>query len=280
MSSLLILSPLSDNMDSLFVTTVLSALGLSAPEIAVYTELLAIGAQPASVTAKKAKLKRGHTYNVLGELTHKGLVQEFTKSGVRYFTAAPPQTLLSILANRQDELDLRRRELLTVIPDLERVKNPLSVRPKVRFFQGIDGIKEIYEETISVPDQILYAVGDFEHFFPKKTSRELNAWVWKYCERRAKKGIWYYGILNRSETSDEAYRTRVKQKRKLKMLVGVDLSVEVNVIGDKVAIVSSSKDMVGLIIEDRPTAETLRNFHRAVWAVLPDYVPSSSTKMV
>ena len=102
-------------MDTLLVTTVLSALGLSAPEIAVYTELLAIGAQPASVAAKKAKLKRGHTYNVLGELTHKGLVQEFTKSGVRYFSAAPPQTLLSILANRQDELDLRRREILTVI---------------------------------------------------------------------------------------------------------------------------------------------------------------------
>ena len=263
-------------MDSSFspVGIVLSALGLTEAEATVYTQLLAIGSQPASVAAKKSGLKRGHTYNVLTELTHRGLVQEFEKGGVRYFTAAPPQTLVSILKNRQDDLDRQKRQLLEALPDLERIKNPFSVRPKVRFFQGISGIKEIYEETISVPGETLYAIGDFEHFFPKKNSPELHEWLWQYCLRRAKKGIWYMGILNRSPTSDLAYKTRVKQKRKLRMLTGIDLPVEVNVVGDKVAIVSTSRDMVGLIIEDKPTAETLRNFHRAIWTLLPDYSPS------
>lgn len=252
-------------------SAILAPLGLSGADSKVYLALLEIGAQPASVIARKAGLKRGHTYNVLAELTRMGLVQEFEKRSVRYFSPAEPQTLLSILKHRQDELDMEKRRLLELLPDLERIKNPLSVRPKVRFFQGISGIKEIYEETISVPGETLYAIGDFEHFFPMENSRELNDWMWKYSARRAKKGIWYFGILNKSRTSDMAYKTRVAQKRKLKMLQGADLSVEVNIIGDKVAIVSSSKDMVGLIIEDKPTADTLRNFHKALWMILPDY---------
>ena len=257
-------------MDTL-LPILLGSLGLSEAEAQVYLSLLAVGSQPASIAAKKSGLKRGHTYNVLAELMQKGLVQEFEKGSVRYFTAAPPQTLVSILGNREDDLQRRKRELMQALPELERIKNPLLLAPKVRFFQGIEGIKEIYEETISVPNQILYAIGDFEHFFPMENSRELNEWMWKYSERRARRGIAYYGILNKSTISDEAYRTRVKHKRKLKMLRGTDLSVEVNIVGDKVAIVSSSRDMVGLIVEDRPTAETLRNFHRAIWSVLPDY---------
>jgi hypothetical protein len=34
---------------------------------------------------------------------------------------------------------------------------------------------------------------------------------------------------------------------------------------------STHKDMVGLIIEDAPTAENMRNFHQAVWGYLPNY---------
>lgn len=250
---------------------ILSSLGFTEADVRVYLTALEIGSQPASIIAKKSGLKRGHTYNVLAELTKRGLMQEFEKSGVRYFSAAEPQTLMSLVKGKQDELQGTQQDLLGVLPDLEKLKNPLSVRPKVRFFQGVSGIKEIYEETISVPGETLYAVGDFEHFFPATKSPELNAWMWKYSERRAKKGIWYVGILNKSPTSDEAFKTRVKHKRKLKMLTGVDLSVEVNIVGDKVAIISTSKDMVGLIIEDKPTADTLRNFHQAVWAVLPEY---------
>mgnify|MGYP001614661087 CR=1 FL=1 len=40
---------------------------------------------------------------------------------------------------------------------------------------------------------------------------------------------------------------------------------------DKVAVVSSSHDMVGFIIEDKPTADALRGIHQALWKALPDY---------
>jgi len=253
------------------LASLIATLGLSEEEARVYLALLELGSQPASVAARKAGFKRGHTYNILHSLAGKGIVQEFIKGKTRSFTACSPASLISILENRRLDLENQKRTLTEALPDLERLRNPAAVQPKVRFFQGVEGIKEIYEETLRGTEKEIYAIGDFEHFFPKENNPELHEWVWNYCKRRAEKGIWYLGILNKSPTSDIAFKKRKAEKRKLKMLQGVDLEVEINIYGNTVAVMSSSKDMVGLIVEDKPTADTLRNFHKAIWQMLPDY---------
>ena len=249
----------------------LQTFGLTGPEASIYLALLEIGPQPASIIAKKSGLKRGHTYNLLSLLTEKGVIQEFVKDRVKYFVCSSPLVLISLLERREEEIEGKKRTLLQVIPDLERIRNPMAVQPKVRLFQGINGIKEIYEDTLRTKHGNLYAIGDFDHYFPREKSKELNDWMWKYCSRRAKNGICYIGIVNKSPTTDLAFKKRKAEKRKFKMLKGIDLPVEVNIYGNKVAIISSSRDMVGLIIEDKPTADMFRNLHQAVWGMLPDY---------
>jgi HTH-type transcriptional regulator, sugar sensing transcriptional regulator len=253
------------------INTILSDLGLSNEEIKIYLVSLELGPQPASVLAKKAGLKRGQTYNKLSLLRQKGIMQEFIENKVSYFTSLPPNTLLSVVDRRREELDVQKQKLFGVIPFLEKIKNPLLIQPKVRFFQGVEGLKEIYEDTIRVKNQSIYAFGDFNYFFPEDQDEALNKWIWDYSNKRADRGITYVGIINKSNYSDQAYKKRVRQKRKLKMLKDVYLPAEINVYGDKVAVSSTYKDMVGLIIEDAPIAETLRNLHQAVWKYLPDY---------
>lgn len=258
-------------MDNDQINTVLQDFGLSEPEIAVYLALLEAGTQTASVITKMSGLKRGHTYNVLESLTQKGIVQQFIKNRATYFTGRAPSTLMTDLEHRKESLEILTRNLSNIVPALAKIRNPDLLQPKVRFFQGVEGLKEIYEDTIRKKGQNLYSFGDFEYFFPEEQNKELNDWIWNYADRRAKKGIWYIGILNKSGKSDLAWKRRVKQKRKLKMLKDIYLPVEVNIYGNKVAITSTYRDMVGLIVEDAPIAETLRNFHQAVWGFLPDY---------
>lgn len=255
----------------LHLPSLLLQLGFTEPEAAIYLASLALGSQPASVIAKKAKLKRGQTYNVLSQLKDRGIMQEFIKDGVRHFVSCSPDTLLSILSSREMEVAAQKQKLLMLLPDLEKIRNPLIVQPKVRFYQGVDGLKEVYNDTIRVPDQTIYALCDFEHLFPKEQSSELHDWVWEYTNRRAARGVWLWGIINKSKESDLAYKWRKKQKRKMKMLTNVYLPVELIVYGDKTALISTKHDMVGVIIEDRPIAEMFRNFHQAMWPFLPDY---------
>jgi len=248
-------------------------MGLNPPEIAVYLALLELGPQPASVVSKKTGLKRGHTYNVLAELTEKGIVQEYEKGKVKRFTGCPPESLLTILNRREEEVELQKQKLTEVLTDLEKMRNPAVAQAKIRFFQGPSGVKELYEDTIREQGKPIHAFVDFAHCFPGQQNLELNEWMWRYTQRRADRHITYLGITVPSNVSDVAYAKRENQRREMKMLRDADIPVEINIYDNKVAIVSSSMDMVGLLIEDEPTATALRSIHEALWKLLPDYSP-------
>lgn len=258
-------------MDLHDFSSVLTQFGFNKPEADIYISSLSLGAQPASVIAKKAKLKRGQTYNILSQLKDRGIMQEFIKDGVRHFVSCTPSTLLSLLTSQEQAIAAQKQRLLELLPVLDKIRNPHIVQPKVRFYQGVEGLKEVYNDTIRIPNQKIYALCDFEHLFPALHSKELHEWIWEYTNRRAAQGVWLLGIINKSKESDLAYTWRKKQKRKMKMLNNIYLPVEFIVYGNKVAFVSTKDDMVGVIIEDRPIAETLRNFHQAMWAFLPEY---------
>ena len=269
------MSSYRDNMQSSpLYFAILSFFGLDADEAAIYLASLSIGPQPASTLAKKANLKRGHVYNILSRLKDKGMMHESTKKGVRYFDCQSPAALLSLMANKEEEVTLQKQRLLQALPMLEKIRNPLIVQPKVRFFQGVEGLKEVYNDTIIVPKQPIYAFCDFQNAFPAEKSPELHEWMWRYTDRRAARGVWYMGIVNRSPDSDLAYKRRVKQKRKMKILTNINLPVELNIYGDKIALLSTKEDLVGVIIEDAPIATMLRNIHQVLWGLLPDYRPA------
>lgn len=253
------------------INSILKEFGLSNLESTLYLTCLELGAQPASVLAKKSGLKRSHSYNILSTLIEKSIMQEYTKGSVRYFNSRPPKSIISILEHRKEEIEIQKQKLLSILPDLEKIRNPLLAQPKIHFFQGLEGMKEIYEDTLKTPNTNIYGIGDFQYFFPVSNPKEFNEWLWEYTIRRAKKKIKYFGILNKSQSSDIAYKHRKAQNRVLKMLNDVHIPVEINVYGNKVAIVSIYRDIVGIIIEEPHIAESLRNIHKSFWQFLPDY---------
>ena len=253
------------------VAALLRELGLSDLEAQIYLASLELGPQPASVIAKKAGIKRSNAYNVLAELMERGIVQEFTKGNIRSFTVRSPNSLLSLLSDREQQLAMQKQKLLMMLPELEKIQNPMIVQPKVRFFQGVEGLKEVSNDTIREPNKTVFAVCDFDHTFPAEHSEELHDWLWKYTDRRAAQNVRFHGIVNKSKESDLAYKWRQKQKRKMKMLKGVYLPVELMIYGEKIALISTKEDMVGVIVEDKPIADMLRNFIQSVWPFLPDY---------
>lgn len=258
-------------MSNYDIFSVLKEFGLNDLEAKIYLGGLGIGAQPASIIAKKTGIKRSHCYNVISGLITKRIMQEFTKDRVRFFNSRPPSTIVSILEHRKEQLESQKEKLIKILPEFDKIKNPNLVQPKIFFFQGLEGMKEIYEDTLKSGAKEIYGFGDFDYFFPTQNYKQFNDWLWKYTIRRARKKIKYLGILNKSKGSDIAYKHRKGQNRVLKMLKNTHLPIEINIYGNKVAIVSIYRDIVGIIIEQPEIAESLRNLHKAFWAFLPDY---------
>lgn len=251
------------------VDSILIDFGFSEVEVSVYKAALVLGSRPASVIAQKAGLKRSHTYNVLDSLMKKGVMQEFVKNSVRQFTCSPPQSLLSILERRRSELDRQKQQLEEIIPQLESLCNPLS-RPRVRFYQGVDGVKEIYEDMISVPERHIYGVCDARHNFTFVSTLE-RSWINDFINRRAERGIWWYGIVAASEESMHELAVRVWKNREVRLLSNTYIGVTINIYGEKVAITSTNEETIGILIENETIAATLKSFHQTAWNLLPRY---------
>lgn len=247
---------------------------LTKPEATVYLELLKIGQATVSAIASRANLKRGHTYNILNELMQKGIATQVIKAKVKHFSVCDPKELINLLDRQKRELEEKKQKMLDILPQLQSIKNPLAHRPKVHFFEGEQGIREMYEDTLKGNHKELYAFADFKYIVPLDKPRSLNEWIWKYADRRAAKGIWYLGIVKLSEETMQAYRTRGAQKRKLKFVgTKINIPAEINVYGDKVAIFSEYEELIGVIIESHTIAETLINIHKTLWNFLPGKPP-------
>ncbi len=257
------------------VVSALSDFGLSDVEIAVYQTLLALGARPASVVAQRSGLKRAHTYNVLQALMQRGIVQEYIKGSVKHFTCSPPQTLVSMMDRREQELAEQRENLEKVLPQLERLQSPVASQPKVRFFQGFEGIKEVYEDMLRYPNEIIYGATDIAYSWTF-TKGEGQEWIRRFIKRRAEQNIWWYGIMNRSKETLEALTVRPWLKRKVKLVDNLNLPVEFQVYATKVAITSTHGEMLAILIENVHIADTMKSVHQAIWNTLPDFMPPES----
>ena len=172
---------------------ILQKIGLSDKDAEVYLACLELGTQPASVIAKKAGLKRPTTYLILEGLLKKGLVSEYTGSSVKYFTSVSPEYLLNFVEKQKRELTSHQRELERYLPQLQSLTNPYSINPKVRFYEGVEGIERVMDDTLNLKNPEILSYSSIDRWF---SSEDLKRYITNYGNRRSvEKKIKIRGIV-------------------------------------------------------------------------------------
>jgi len=129
------------------LTNALKNIGLTDKEARVYLACLELGNSIVSEISKRAQINRVTTYDILEKLIQKGFINFVTKHKVKYFTATKPDLIFS---------DTKRKfeEFKQALPDLKRLHGETS-HPRVRYFEGLAGIKSIYDDTLTSKTEIL-----------------------------------------------------------------------------------------------------------------------------
>lgn len=122
------------------LTSLLTAVGLSKSEAAIYMDLIQYGTQTISEISRTSKLHRPAIYRALPHLKEKGLVSERRVGKLIHYAAEPPERLKNVLHTLHDELD-------TVIPTLQQIQSRKS--PVVRRLDGKAGVHAVYEDIIA-----------------------------------------------------------------------------------------------------------------------------------
>ena len=165
----------------------LTSLGFGEKEAKVYLALLELGPSTTTEIARIAKVNRTTTYPILEALAKDGLVNFVGETKIQKFVAENPEKIVSFLENKVqvNQENLKRAQIL--LPELLSVYN-FKQKPKVKFYEGTEGIREAFEDSLKAKEEILaYAVGTdmfdalgeeyFKSYFKRRTEKNIHVRV-------------------------------------------------------------------------------------------------------
>lgn len=249
---------------------ILTNLGLTEKEAKVYLASLEIGTNVVSEIAKKAKINRVTTYDILQKLIEKALVSKFTKNKVKYFTAIEPDNLLSDYQSKVQNLE-------TALPELRRLTGETQ-HPRIRYFEGLEGIKKIYADTLNSNTEIINYANSAE------IRRHWPEYDQQYVSKRVKNNIHLRGISPLDNHGKKVQSEDSKYNREIRLVPGekFNFTNEINIYDNKVAIISFKDELIGTIIESTEVANTQRAIFNMAWDFASqftgDFVPSTTTQ--
>src|SRR3989344_5706289 len=133
---------------------VLLEIGLSDKETDVYLALLTLGRGTTSKIAREAQVLRTTTYDILNSLFNKGLVTLSGKEPKQEYVPESPDKIKDYIVGelKKRQEDLKKAEEL-LIPQLKSIHNQDN-RPKVMFYEGTEGVEQVYEDTLTSKETI------------------------------------------------------------------------------------------------------------------------------
>lgn len=121
----------------------LTQIGLTDKQALVYSALLELGEAKMTHIARHAKLKRPTVYLVIEELLQLSLVSLVEKGKKKIYSAVHPNRITEILESR-------KKQYQELLPDLIARYGSIRGKPKVQMLEGMDGIKQAYQEAYSL----------------------------------------------------------------------------------------------------------------------------------
>jgi sugar-specific transcriptional regulator TrmB len=237
------------NLENLF-----EDLGISSDQAKVYLAALELGQANMNELAEKAGLKRTSVYNYVEELINKQLLTSGKKRKRTVYSAIHPNMLIEIEKARLAELSRN-------LPELLAIYNKSKTKPKVTFYEGINGIKEVLTDMLK-EKQPVSAFSDFKNMAAAFGDYYFDV----FPPERARRGIVSKNIVPDTAKGRELAKKDARYLRETKFLQVPDLKTEINIYADKVALNSyQSSPPFSVIIEDHDIAETLRTIWQQLW---------------
>jgi sugar-specific transcriptional regulator TrmB len=242
------------------IETLLVRAGLTNKEAKIYLALLSLGKGTVSEITRAAGIGRTYGYAILDILASKDLISVSGKEPKQEFIAESPRKLYEFL---EREVVSRRETLAEVKNNLPELISLHSVedRPKVRFYEGLEGIKEIYEDTLTAKERPLRGYAKYEELHGT-----LKNYFPEYYKRRTAKGIFGRALITDTPLGRERKRRDQEEAREIKLVPKekFDISPEINIYDNKVMIVSW-REKLGIIIESGEIADAMKKIFDLVW---------------
>ena len=234
---------------------ILQKIGLNKDQSAIYLALLELGPSILTKIAEKTTIHRPLVYKALPILLEKKLITQNQVKKHIVYVAEPPNRLEAIFE------DLKY-ELFNILPDLEDTYVASTKKLKVRFLEGKDGTKRVFEDVVrSLPKgATFYRYSSNVDGIEKKDNHLPRA----YRNIRDSKKLERQVITN-EQTADQKV---AKLERFIKIMPNDFGPFEHNVTeiiyDDKIAFIDYNSD-TAVILENKKIAEFQKHIFKTLY---------------
>ncbi len=226
--------------------------GLSEKEAKVYLALMELGEASVTDIARKARVTRTNTYHLLGALSSYGLVIGEQGDSKTMFMAQKPEKLLAFVREKMHKAANNYKEAESLMSEFKSIYRDPEQKTKIRYFDGVEGVIAIYEDTLTTKSKIL------SYSTSEDRDASLPGFFHEYYERKVEKGIETESFVSDPGLTDEQKGLLSDYKISAKMLPErFAISSEINIYDNKIAVISL-KEKTGFIVEGKEVADAFK----------------------
>ncbi len=234
------------------IVKVLESIGLSKNETEIYLDLLINGKSSANDISKRTSIHRTNVYDILENLSRKGIADKIIENEKNFYYPSPPKELLDSLKQTQDEFE-------KILPQLESIQNQKVEERKVYVSEGLTSVKNILMDLLA-ENQPIYIYG-----MPKEVMGLLGNFIDDFHTQRISKGIIFKGIYNQSAMK------RIKELNCMALTEAryfpstYDSKISTTICGNKVILQFWDLPTSAVVIENDSIAKSYKNFFDILW---------------
>lgn len=235
---------------------ILTDLGLKPQEAKVYLACLRLGQAGVGAISKIAEVQRTFVYDILKDLGERGIVSSVEIHGKMHFSPISLEKFKRLQAEKI-------RKFLQIMPELKVLEKAVGDRPKVQFFEGREGIVSALQDTLNqTPGSEIIGYATAEGFYSEEPDFSEQ-----YLKQRVKRKITARIIAPNTEETKKYVDLDNEHLRETR-LVPADkfpFSNEIDIYGNKVAIINLIGEPIAVIIESESIAKTQRAIFELAW---------------
>ena len=235
-------------------TSILTEIGLTPAQAKAYLTLTQNGPTAPPILAEKIGETRSNTYKVLDKLVELGLARKIEHDKKVRYRVENPSALETLSRQKRDAALAHERKVKDALPALMNFFYTYSEQPGVRFYQGQDGIRQIFEDMLRTR-QTIYLLRT-----PSDVKFYDESFFERFRRKRAELGIETIALTpNVASAVHNVDVDKANRFSRTWLPAGAyDANVEWDVYGDKVALISYGDEAIGMIIESPQIAESFR----------------------
>jgi HTH-type transcriptional regulator, sugar sensing transcriptional regulator len=258
----------------MLIESLLKNLGLTENEVRVYLYLVSHGESIVSIISKRLGIKRTAVYTILESLEEKDMVTDFLKNNVKHFDAIELEDIVELCEQKANDMNRLAKRAVKLKDEFKKIREKsqaptLEVRGKIKYYQGMDAVTDLIEETVKEKGEEQLCFGHNMYYCQMPGDDWAN-----YIKKRVKNKMSVRSIQPHSNEAKE-YKARDKESLRTTKLVPGDKfpdDCEINIIGDMIAMFTTKgSEPMGMKMYNKNMARTMRSLFELAWEKAKDY---------